>query len=144
MTKLGYSIEEAAEAVGVGRTTMCALVRTGVVESVKIGRRRIVPRAAEGAAQSPDHEHRTDSGSKIACGSDKRTASVFVARQRWAAFPCPAGDKCLMVSNGAEGCDQQVAALIVTAEEATQRCDAAGQMSYRLTCADLLAQRSAA
>ncbi len=46
MTKLGLSVEEAAEAVGVGRTTICALIRTGEIESVKIGRRRIVPRDA--------------------------------------------------------------------------------------------------
>jgi excisionase family DNA binding protein len=43
LEKIGYSIEEAAEILGVGRTVMCALIRDGEVASVKIGRRRIVP-----------------------------------------------------------------------------------------------------
>lgn len=43
MEKIGYSIEEAAQACGVGRTVMCALIKDGKVKSVKIGRRRIVP-----------------------------------------------------------------------------------------------------
>jgi excisionase family DNA binding protein len=41
--KLGYSIEEAADACGVGRTVMCGLIRDGEIKSIKIGRRRIVP-----------------------------------------------------------------------------------------------------
>lgn len=44
--KIGYSIEEAAGALGVGRTVMCGLIKRGTVESVKIGRRRVVPIAA--------------------------------------------------------------------------------------------------
>jgi excisionase family DNA binding protein len=43
MEKLGYSIEEAAESLGVGRTVMCDLIKTRRVQTVKIGRRRIVP-----------------------------------------------------------------------------------------------------
>jgi len=43
MDKLGYSIEEAAGQLGVGRSVMCELIRDNRVRSVKIGRRRIVP-----------------------------------------------------------------------------------------------------
>lgn len=40
------TVEEAAEALGVGRTTMYDLLRTGRVCSVRIGRRRLVPPTA--------------------------------------------------------------------------------------------------
>ncbi len=40
---LVLSVEQAAAALGIGRTFMYALVRTGAVESVKIGRLRRVP-----------------------------------------------------------------------------------------------------
>jgi excisionase family DNA binding protein len=43
MEKLGYSVEQAADAVGIGRTEMYARLATGEIESVKVGRRRIVP-----------------------------------------------------------------------------------------------------
>lgn len=43
MEKIGHSIEEAAEMLGIGRSVMCDLIRDGKVRSVKIGRRRIVP-----------------------------------------------------------------------------------------------------
>jgi excisionase family DNA binding protein len=43
MEKIGYSIEEAAEACGIGRTVMCALIRDRKIASVKIGRRRVIP-----------------------------------------------------------------------------------------------------
>ncbi|MGH3499773.1 MAG: excisionase family DNA-binding protein [Nocardioidaceae bacterium] len=46
MERLGYSIEEAAEQLGFGRSTMCELLASGEIESVKVGRRRIVPRDA--------------------------------------------------------------------------------------------------
>lgn len=41
--KLGYSIEEAAGAAGIGRSLLCELIRRGDIDSVKIGRRRIIP-----------------------------------------------------------------------------------------------------
>jgi excisionase family DNA binding protein len=44
--KLGYGIEEAAGRCGWGRTTMCDLIRRGEVESIKVGRRRIIPHDA--------------------------------------------------------------------------------------------------
>lgn len=40
---LVLSVEQAAAALGIGRTFMYGLVRTGAVESVKIGRLRRVP-----------------------------------------------------------------------------------------------------
>ena len=39
-TRVLLTIEEAAEKLGVGRTLMCKLIRTGDVESVLIGRLR--------------------------------------------------------------------------------------------------------
>ena len=41
--KVGYSIEEAAQSLGVGRTTVYDLMNSGDLESVKVGRRRIIP-----------------------------------------------------------------------------------------------------
>lgn len=43
---LGNSIERSAERLGVGRTTMYQKIASGEIESVKIGRRRIVPEEA--------------------------------------------------------------------------------------------------
>jgi excisionase family DNA binding protein len=40
---LVFTVEEAAERLGVGRTVMYALVSSGAVESVRIGRLRRVP-----------------------------------------------------------------------------------------------------
>ena len=37
------TVEEAAEQLGIGRTTMFALIREGAIESVQIGRLRRVP-----------------------------------------------------------------------------------------------------
>lgn len=47
--KVGYSIEEAAQSLGVGRTTVYELMNRGDLESVKVGRRRIIPADAVGA-----------------------------------------------------------------------------------------------
>ena len=41
--RLVLTVEEAAERLGVGRTLMYALVKSGSVESVRIGRLRRVP-----------------------------------------------------------------------------------------------------
>lgn len=43
LVPLVLTIEQAAERLGVGRTIMYALVSSGAVESVKIGRLRRVP-----------------------------------------------------------------------------------------------------
>lgn len=43
MDKIGHSIEEAADMLGIGRTVMCDLIRLNRLRTVKIGRRRIVP-----------------------------------------------------------------------------------------------------
>lgn len=46
--KLLLSVEEAAEVLGVGRTAMYALLRTGAVRSVTLGRsRRVRPEDLE-------------------------------------------------------------------------------------------------
>lgn len=40
--KLGYSIEEAGQAMGIGRTTVYELLGSGELNSIKVGRRRII------------------------------------------------------------------------------------------------------
>ena len=41
--RIVYTVEEAAERLGVGRTTVYALVRSGDIESIAIGRLRRIP-----------------------------------------------------------------------------------------------------
>lgn len=40
------TVEQAADALGIGRTNMFALIKSGEIESVKVGRLRRVPAAA--------------------------------------------------------------------------------------------------
>lgn len=47
--RLMLTAEQAAEALGIGRTTMFALIKSGEIQSVRIGRLRRVPAAAVGA-----------------------------------------------------------------------------------------------
>jgi excisionase family DNA binding protein len=42
----GHSIEEAAKRMGIGRSTVYELLALGELESITIGRRRIVPESA--------------------------------------------------------------------------------------------------
>ncbi len=44
MDKLAYSIEEVAELISLGRTTVVALVGSGEIASIKVGGRRLIPR----------------------------------------------------------------------------------------------------
>ena len=44
-SKLLYSIAESAEMLGLGRTKLCELIYAGVIESVKVGGRRLIPAA---------------------------------------------------------------------------------------------------
>jgi excisionase family DNA binding protein len=46
LPKLLYSVEESAIVLGIGRTQMFELISTGELASVKLGRRRLIPRAA--------------------------------------------------------------------------------------------------
>ena len=46
MEPLLVDVERAAEVLGVGRSLFYQLLQTGQVESLKIGRRRVVPLAA--------------------------------------------------------------------------------------------------
>jgi excisionase family DNA binding protein len=41
-----YTVEEAARVLGIGRSLAYALVRTGQLPALRIGRRLVVPRAA--------------------------------------------------------------------------------------------------
>lgn len=42
-TKLAYSPEDACEALSIGRTQLFELLRDNEIDSVKIGRRRLIP-----------------------------------------------------------------------------------------------------
>lgn len=44
--RLTCSVEEAADALGIGRTLVFDLVRSGELQSLKVGRRRLIPTAA--------------------------------------------------------------------------------------------------
>ncbi|KPM52729.1 hypothetical protein ACG83_24960 [Frankia sp. R43] len=46
MEKLLLTTDEAAETLGIGRSTLYDLIRSGKLRTVKIGRRRLVPAAA--------------------------------------------------------------------------------------------------
>ena len=41
--KINLSVPEAVAASGIGRTTLFALIKSGELQSIKIGRRRYVP-----------------------------------------------------------------------------------------------------
>src|SRR5437867_10769005 len=43
MDKLLVTVEEAADALGIGRSLMFELIGSGEVQSLKLGRRRLVP-----------------------------------------------------------------------------------------------------
>ncbi|MBE2997247.1 helix-turn-helix domain-containing protein [Nocardiopsis sp. HNM0947] len=44
--KVAYSVDEAAQALSLGRTTVKQLIATGDLPSVRVGRRRLIPRSA--------------------------------------------------------------------------------------------------
>ncbi len=44
--RLAYSPQQAAEALGIGRTLIYQLIDSGSLRSLKIGRRRLIPRDA--------------------------------------------------------------------------------------------------
>jgi excisionase family DNA binding protein len=44
--RVAVPVEEAAHLLGIGRTLTFRLVGTGELESIRIGRRRLIPRAA--------------------------------------------------------------------------------------------------
>ena len=46
MTRLAYPIPEAAEILGIGRTTLYAEIGAGRLSTITIGRRRLVTREA--------------------------------------------------------------------------------------------------
>lgn len=46
MSRHLYSIEDAAEQLSIGKSTLEELIRDGIVETVQIRRRRLVPAAA--------------------------------------------------------------------------------------------------
>ena len=49
-------VEDAARLLNVGRSTVYALIRSGRLRSIKIGRRRLVPRASLDALIDGDDE----------------------------------------------------------------------------------------
>jgi len=41
--RLAHSVEEAAHALGIGRSLVFALLKDGKLKSIKIGKRRLIP-----------------------------------------------------------------------------------------------------
>jgi excisionase family DNA binding protein len=46
--RLAYSVDEACEALGIGRVLMYDLINTGRIHSVKVGARRLIPASGTG------------------------------------------------------------------------------------------------
>ena len=46
MERLTLTVDEAAKVLGIGRTSAYEGVRAGQIPSIRVGRRRLVPRAA--------------------------------------------------------------------------------------------------
>jgi excisionase family DNA binding protein len=44
--RLAYSVEEACEALGVGRALLYELIMSGRLHSIKVGARRLIPASA--------------------------------------------------------------------------------------------------
>ena len=77
--RLLYSVEEAADLLGIGRTFMFRLLATGEIESVKIGRRRMISRdALDGYVDRLQSEQAAAAGSSgqasLSRRPDSRTA----------------------------------------------------------------------
>lgn len=52
--RLTYSVDEAARLVGLGRTSMYALINSGDLAVVRVGRRILIPRASLAAFLGTD------------------------------------------------------------------------------------------
>jgi excisionase family DNA binding protein len=53
LQKLGYSIDEAAHAIGLSRTSVKNLIATGRLRTVHVGRRVVIPRGEVDALLAP-------------------------------------------------------------------------------------------
>ena len=53
-TKLSYGVEEAACAIGLGRSTLYEMMKAGTLRFVKIGNRRLIPADALRALLEPE------------------------------------------------------------------------------------------
>lgn len=60
MEKLLYAVTEAAEATGLGRSKLYQLMADGKIESVKCGKRRLIPRDALEAFVAQLRQEATD------------------------------------------------------------------------------------
>ncbi len=45
--KLAYSVEEACQALGIGQALAYELIMSGLLHSIKVGARRLIPASAE-------------------------------------------------------------------------------------------------
>jgi excisionase family DNA binding protein len=52
--RISYGVEEAAEAIGLGRSTLYELMRKGTLRFVKVGTRRLIPADALRALLEPE------------------------------------------------------------------------------------------
>ena len=93
--RIVLTVEEAAERLGVGRTLMYALVRSGDIESIAIGRLRRIPldawtSSSAGSARSP--ETMTGTTATDGCDAEDPTTQRQVfdlhRRRQLLAWPC--------------------------------------------------------
>ena len=61
MEKLAYNVREAAEVLGLSNSYVYELIRLGIIPSVKLGRRIVVPvERLKGLLLEPESEQDTD------------------------------------------------------------------------------------
>lgn len=58
LTRMSYSVDEAATIIGIGRTTLYRIIKSGQLPTIKIGTRTLIRRS--------DLEGLLNSGSKLA------------------------------------------------------------------------------
>lgn len=87
------TVEEAAESLCVGRTTMYALIAAGDVESVRIGRLRRVPaQALEAYVERLRHSGRADVGRQRQDASYRSIEAESDAAEAWVPSATCEGD----------------------------------------------------
>ena len=81
---LTLSVEEAANALGIGRGSAYELIRTGQLRTVRVGRRVLIPKAAvrEFLCLTPEENAPAQSQAKVEDDTEEATYLVTIRRLR--------------------------------------------------------------